>query len=36
MRNGAQPFSQTHNLIAEIFPKLRLGNCRRYSSSAKE
>lgn len=23
IRNGAQPFSQTHNLIAEILPELR-------------
>lgn len=23
MRDGAQPFSQTHNLIAEILPELR-------------
>lgn len=23
MRNGAQPFSQTHNLIAEILPNIR-------------
>lgn len=23
MRNGAQPFSQTHNLIAEILPDIR-------------
>jgi hypothetical protein len=23
MRNGVQPFSQTHNLIAEILPDIR-------------
>jgi hypothetical protein len=23
MRNGAQPFSQTHNLISEILPDIR-------------
>lgn len=23
MRNGAQPFRQTHNLIAEILPDIR-------------